>query len=205
MSLKILGVINVKTVDARNVLCPKPLIMSKSALNEMKAGEQLLIILDDKTACDNVKRFLNLSGCEISEEQNDSEFRLSVTVKEKTQTDQSQPALVSKPVVAISSSVMGQGSDELGKILIQALINTIESLEVKPSAIVFYNSGVFLTCDDSPVISTLKTLESSGINILVCGTCLDYFELKSKCSAGKISNMFEILTVLSESGCVIKP
>ena len=32
-----------------------------------------------------------------------------------------------------------------------------------------------------------------GVEVLVCGTCLDYFGLKDKVAVGTVSNMYEIL------------
>jgi selenium metabolism protein YedF len=100
---------------------------------------------------------------------------------------------------------MGHGSEELGRILIQACINTISSLEPQPSAVIFYNGGVEFACEGSPVLSALEEIEKKGIKILVCGTCLDYFSLKEKRKVGVASNMFEILSTLAAAGHIINP
>jgi len=100
---------------------------------------------------------------------------------------------------------MGTGPADLGQILIQGCINTIKEVEPLPTALVFYNSGVKLTVDGSPVLQTLQDLEKSGVKILVCGTCANYFQIKDQVKAGIISNMYAILETLSQTGHIIYP
>ena len=100
---------------------------------------------------------------------------------------------------------MGAGPAELGQILVQGCINTIKEVAPAPTALVFYNSGVKLTVDTSPVLQSLRELESSGVKILVCGTCANYFQIKDQVGVGIISNMYAILEALSQAGHVIYP
>ena len=100
---------------------------------------------------------------------------------------------------------MGRGSDELGEILVQALINIIEEVAPLPSHLVFYNSGIFLTCAGSPLIDALGRLEKKGVVILVCGTCVEHFDKKRDVRVGTISNMYTILETMTEAGHIIQP
>ena len=100
---------------------------------------------------------------------------------------------------------MGEGENELGEILIKAFINTIAEVSPLPGAIVFYNSGIFLTVEGSAVLESLQQLEKSGVKILVCGTCLEYYQKKEHIRAGIISNMYTILETLSSAKHIISP
>ena len=100
---------------------------------------------------------------------------------------------------------MGTGPDELGSILIKAFVNTIKETKPLPKKIIFYNSGILLTAEGSPLIASLNELEKSGVAILVCGTCVNYFNKQNLIRAGIISNMYTILEALTEADKVIKP
>lgn len=108
-------------------------------------------------------------------------------------------------VIAFKKNKMGGGSDELGETLIKAYINSLLELDSQPSTIVFYNSGVKLACHDSGVEKALAELESRSINLLLCGTCVNYFDLKSSLAAGKISNMYTISETLAQASHVVYP
>ncbi|NTW33117.1 MAG: sulfurtransferase-like selenium metabolism protein YedF, partial [Bacteroidetes bacterium] len=108
-------------------------------------------------------------------------------------------------VVAVQRNRLGDGAEELGLILIKGFINTLPETTLKPKTIIFLNSGIFLALNDSPVIDSLRKLEHSGVEVLTCGTCLDYYQKKDKLGVGKVSNMYEILERLSNTGNVIYP
>jgi selenium metabolism protein YedF len=106
-------------------------------------------------------------------------------------------------VMTIKRNRMGDGAEELGEILIKAAINTIPEMDVKPGKMIFLNSGIFMTLHESPVIESLKKIEQSGVEILVCGTCLDYYQKKNELGVGRISNMYDILESMSSADKVI--
>lgn len=108
-------------------------------------------------------------------------------------------------VIVISENKMGRGNEELGTVLIKAFLHTIAGQAPKPDVIIFYNTGVKLTVQGSDVLEDLKQLESEGVQILVCGTCLNYFEIKDKLSAGIISNMYDIVETMSSAGRLLTP
>ena len=99
---------------------------------------------------------------------------------------------------------MGHGNDELGAVLMKAFIHTAKELEVGPDVMVFYNTGVKLAAEGSDVLDDLKELEKKGVRILVCGTCVNYFNLTGKV-AGVVSNMYDIAGTLSQSGRTVRP
>jgi selenium metabolism protein YedF len=100
---------------------------------------------------------------------------------------------------------MGRGNDDLGRILMKAFIHTIIDLDTMPDIMVFYNTGVRLTAADSDVIDDLKSLEAKGVVMLVCGTCVNYFEIKDRTAVGSISNMYDIAGTLSCAGRIVTP
>ena len=115
------------------------------------------------------------------------------------------PETSAKSVINISSNKMGAGDDDLGDILMQSFINTLIQLVPLPSTIILYNAGVLLCTKDSPVLDSLNALETKGVNILLCGTCVDFYNIKDNIAAGKISNMYTIVETLNNSDKIINP
>ena len=200
------------TVDARGELCPKPLIMTKKQLSQTGVDETFVVLIDNETSKENVERFLTDNSLLFQTSREADVYSILVT---KTRTKLSHPAAedycrpaagpAARPVYCFTSEQMGSGSAELGQILVQGCINTIKEVAPIPTALVFYNSGVKLTVDASPVLQSLRELESSGVKILVCGTCANYFQIKDQVGVGIISNMYAILETLSQAGHVIYP
>ncbi|MFP4417104.1 MAG: sulfurtransferase-like selenium metabolism protein YedF [Fibrobacterota bacterium] len=201
---------NKKIVDARGMLCPKPLIMTKKALNELAVNQTMIVQIDNETSKQNVERFLNDNHMETEVLENNGFFELHVTKREQQLASPDAESYCtpepSKPhVVAVGSDVMGMGDHDLGEILMKAFINTLHEVSPLPGAVVFYNRGIFLALENSPVIDSLKKLHQKGVTILVCGTCADYFDKKSSVKVGITSNMYTILETMTQAGHVIKP
>ena len=106
--------------------------------------------------------------------------------------------------VVFASDRMGDGDPELGAILMRAFCQTIVQVQA-PQKLLFYNRGVLLTLDDSPVLHELKGLEEMGVGLLVCGTCLDFYKVRDRLAVGQVSNMFSILEAQMAAGRIIKP
>jgi selenium metabolism protein YedF len=107
-------------------------------------------------------------------------------------------------VVFIESDSIGRGSEELGRILMRSFLHTLAEAEFTPAKIILVNGGVKLACEESEVLGDLSALSRQGVEVLCCGTCLDYFGLKSELQVGRISNMYEILSSLAQAGKVLK-
>jgi selenium metabolism protein YedF len=200
-----------KTVDARGMVCPQPLILAKKAVNGLEAGGTAQLLVDNETSKQNVERFCKDNGVEVRSVQNGGVFTMTMkkVKKEAIAADEKAycaPEPVKKPhVVVFRSSTMGNGPEELGGILLKAFVNTLKEVKPLPSHLIFYNSGVNLVVEGSPLIEPVKDLEKLGVTVLVCGTCLDYFNLKSKLKAGAVSNMFTILETITNAGLVVTP
>ncbi len=199
-----------KTVDARGLPCPKPIIIAKKAINE---GEPFTELIDNETSKDNVERFLSDNGISFTTIENDGVFSISVSPggEPLTNTDAEtyygipSASQKNKTVVCIKSQNMGTGNDELGTLLMKGFVNTLVQMEPLPEKIILYNSGVRLAVGDNPVSGPLKELHSAGVTVLVCGTCADFFEIKDRVAVGTISNMYEIVESLHSASKVIYP
>ena len=108
-------------------------------------------------------------------------------------------------VVVISADHMGEGDEELGKILIKGFIYALTEQDVLPQTILFYNGGAKLTCEESPTLEDLKSLEAQGVEILTCGTCLNHYGLTDKLQVGSVTNMYVIAEKMTQAGNIVKP
>lgn len=198
-----------KTVDARGQLCPKPLILTKKALAEIKPGETVVVLIDNETSRQNIERFCSDNGAICSTVTEGNIFKLTVEKNQKTNTQAAAEKYCSTPaarhVICITDNKMGKGSDELGTILIKGFVNTIKEIAPLPEAIILYNNGIHLAAADSPLLLPLQELEKMGVTIMVCGTCADYFNKKEQLKVGTVSNMYAILQVLTRAGHIIYP
>lgn len=193
-----------KVVDARGKLCPQPVIMTKK---EVDAGEnEITVIVDNETSKENVIKFgkkleynvsLTLEGDGIYIRL----YKNNLTSCEKATELAANDSIKrqEKKGYVIGSDLLGKGSDDLGKILMKSFIYTLSETKPLPSFLIFLNSGVKLTTSDSEVLEELKKLENEKVNIVSCGTCLDFFEIKGKLAVGKISNMYDIVEILANS------
>ena len=200
-----------KTVDARGLVCPQPLILAKKALNGLEAGGTVRLLVDNETSNQNIERFCKDNGVEVTVVRNGGVFTMTMKKlkKEAIAADEKvycAPESVKKPhVVVLRSETMGNGPAELGAVLMKAFVNTIKEIKPLPSHLVFYNTGVNCVVEGSALLGPLSELEAMGIKILACGTCLDYFNLKSKLKVGAVSNMYTILETITNAGHVVTP
>ena len=100
---------------------------------------------------------------------------------------------------------MGEGNEELGKVLIKGFIFALTQLEELPKTILFYNGGAKITAEGSESLEDLKTLEAQGVEIMTCGTCLDYYGLKEKLQVGTVTNMYSIVETMNHADKIIRP
>lgn len=195
-------------IDARGLACPQPVILTRK---KMKEYDQLVVLVDNSTAVENLTRLATGSGWNVSSSVSGSDFE--VTMSGTVQSDASNVNNTVEElccgnnsfIAVISSDVMGQGDNELGVLLMKAFIHTLASFDDLPAGVLFYNSGVRLAAEGSDVLDDLAVLENSGCEILVCGTCVNYFGLGEKIKAGKISNMFDIVESMKNSAKIIRP
>ena len=195
-------------LNCKGLACPAPVLKTKEAI-ERKQPEKITVIVDNPAARENVKRILEKSGyiCEINELEN--EFTVSGILKGEGIEQESCPVCLSDAsqtkrfLVLIGTNKLGSGSDELSEKLMINFISTLKEMLPNLWRIVFLNSGVFLTTQDSKVISTLKELEERGVSILVCGTCLNFYGIMDQKEIGETTNMLDIVTSMEIADKVI--
>jgi selenium metabolism protein YedF len=193
-----------KVVDARGLACPQPVILTRNALQESDA---VTTIVDNETAKSNVSRMAAKQGCQVGAEEREDGIYVHLTKGEQP-VEETAPQPLAAPaggplVLAVPSDIMGRGDEELGGILVRAFFHTLGEVEPLPQTLIFFNSGVKLVVEGSPVVEDLQALEARGIEILACGTCLGYYELKDKVAVGEVSNMYTIAETLLSAGKVV--
>lgn len=191
-------------VDARGQACPKPVIMTKKELDNIEEGV-VVTIVDNEVAKNNVSKLAKSLGYEYKvEDKGENEYVITIVKGEGEVKEENTPTVQrGNKVVVFSSRTMGKGSEELGEILIKSFIYTLTESTPYPSTMIFYNGGVYLTCEGSPVLEDLKKLEKEGVEIISCGTCLDYYNLKDKLQVGEISNMYTIYDKMRNAANII--
>jgi selenium metabolism protein YedF len=210
-------------VNAIGDTCPIPVVKAKNAIKELNGAGQVEVLVDNEIAVQNLTKMAQQKGYKISSEKlEDNTYKVVFTIENNNKenhdnnTDNTsnttedeaitcQPDKRANTVVQITSSTMGTGNDELGAVLIKGFIYALSQQDTLPQTILFYNGGAKLTCEDSPALEDLKSMEAQGVEILTCGTCLDYYGLKDKLQVGSVTNMYVIVEKLEAAGKVIRP
>ena len=195
-----------RKVDARNLACPKPVLLTKEAISD-EAVDAIEVLVDNLAALENVKRFATNFGFEIVKvETVGKDFHIFAKRAESTVDDSSfdvneYPCPVPQPkqgkTIFFNSEFLGVGADELGALLMKAFIFTLNEVNNLPARLIFMNSGVKLCVEGAITLENLQQLEAKGVDFLVCGTCLDFYKLTDKLRVGKISNMYDIAEYLT--------
>jgi selenium metabolism protein YedF len=195
---------SMKIVDCSGKTCPLPVVETKRVLEEDMTLGEIVVLVDNPVSCENVMRFLESQGFSVTSMDEDGKFRIEGT---RSGAGPAAPAAggARRLLVFIDGETMGRGSDELGQILMRSFILTLKELNPLPWRIIFVNSGVKLAVESSPLVVALQDLTHLGVEILSCGTCLDYYRLKEKLRVGRVSNMYEIASSFLEATNVIKP
>lgn len=204
-----------KTVDTRGLTCPAPLIKTRQGLNEAAPDETVQIIIDNRTSLGNVRRYLSDNKLSFTVKEEGEIAVVTVTRGEKPElsANETQYCETTAPasggrrntVVAITSERMGMGDDELGTRLMISFFRTLVMLEPVPASVVFYNAGVKMALDDSPVLRHIKELTEKGTGIYLCTTCINHFGIKDRLPVGSFSDMYQILNILNDADHIIRP
>jgi len=189
-----------KTVDARGLACPKPVLLTSEALEE---ADRVITIVDNEAARQNVSRLAQSRGCTVTVEQKGDGIYLTLA-KREAQKAREELSAASGVVLFIASDILGRGDNvELGSLLMHSFLNTLAALTSRPESIIFMNNGVKLVTESSAVLGEIKQLEGQGIEILACGTCLSRLELMDKIAVGQVSNMYTLADTLLKAKKVV--
>lgn len=202
---------NIVKVNAIGDNCPIPVVKAKKAIEGLTESAIVEISVGNEIAVQNVTKMINQKNLESTcEKVGENHYVIKVQcgdVVESEATKEAVTAIVKeeKMIVVLSSDKMGEGDEELGKVLIKGFIYAITQLDKYPKAVLLYNSGVKLSSEGSDSIEDLKMLEEHGVEILSCGTCLNFYNLQDKLQVGKVTNMYSIVEELSEATNIIRP
>ncbi|MCT4595231.1 MAG: sulfurtransferase-like selenium metabolism protein YedF [Anaeromicrobium sp.] len=182
-------------IDARGLQCPKPVIETKKVLDELQDGS-IITIVDNEVAMKNVSKLAQSMAYNVEVKQIESDYHINIYKGSMEPVMTISKNTNNETVILIGNETLGQGAEELGKILMKGYIYTITEYDPYPKSILFINSGVKLTIEGSEVIDYLRALEKEGVEILSCGTCLDYYKIKDKLAVGGVTNMYTIVDTL---------
>lgn len=189
------------TIDCRNMACPAPVITVKKALLEQT---ELRVLLDDGAPRENVTRFARNRGFQVQEEQDGGNCALTISAGATSVPPGEAPARQGNRIILITSDLLGDGPQELGRLLMKNFIHTLLETRDTPAQIFFMNRGVLLTTEGSDVLEALEKIAGMGVEIFSCGLCLDFFDLKSKLKVGGTTNMLTTVESLLSAAQVVK-
>jgi len=189
-------------IDCKGLQCPMPVVKTKKYFDSVESGESTIIV-DNLVAKNNVVKLAEGSGYKSIVEEKEDLYFIKIT-KEKCEVVNTEIKDEKKFTLLVSTDKLGFGDDKLGDMLMKSYIFALSEADLIPNDLLFINGGVKLTIEDSPVLDSLKKLISRGTNILVCGTCLDFFDIKDKLSIGEITNMYTIVELMNNADNTIK-
>jgi selenium metabolism protein YedF len=195
-----------REIDARGLACPAPVLQTKAALQEYSPSE-LRVVVDNAASQQNVQRFLESQGFQTDLKQVGSDYLVTGSLgsipAERPQPTPAPSSAAKKIMVMCATDRIGFGDDALGMKLMANFLRTLKELGDELWRLVFVNNGVQLTIDGSEVLEDLKGYEKKGLKILVCGTCLDHFDLLERKQVGETTNMLDIVTAMQLADKVI--
>ncbi len=204
-------------VDARGDACPIPIVKTKDAVRSLNGPGVVQTLVDNEIAVQNLTKMARQKGYGVCSEALGADgFQVTLTVGEDAvgSSGPEDPAQESCPVrpagqrtvvVVVKSDRMGEGSEALGKTLLKGFLYALTQQDLPPRTLLFYNGGASLTCEGSPSLEDLQVLEAQGVEILTCGTCLDFYGLTGHLRVGEVTNMYAIAEKLTGAGLVVEP
>jgi selenium metabolism protein YedF len=202
-----------QTLNFVGKACPIPVIETKKALYGLKSEDALEVLVDNSVAVQNLSKLATQKKLTImTEKKEDNLYQVVLTLNDTTQLRETSDSVSCIPdagsgptVVVLSSDKMGEGDEKLGHVLMKGFIYALSELEELPDTVLMYNNGVKLAVEGSEALADLKLMESQGVEIYSCGTCLNHYQLTERLGVGTITNMYTIVEKLSGARKVIKP
>lgn len=197
-------------VDARGDACPIPVVRTRQAIAQLAGPGSVETLVDNEIAVQNLTKMAGQKGYGARSEQlGPDHYRVVLTVGDAPAAAPECPACAPMEfggaVVVVSADHMGEGDDRLGKTLLKSFLYALTQQEARPSAILFYNGGARLTCAGSDSLEDLRQLEAGGVEILTCGTCLNFYGLSEKLAVGGVTNMYEIVERQMKAARLVRP
>lgn len=202
---------NIVKVNAIGDNCPIPVVKTKKALDNLEGPAIVEVDVDNEIAVQNINKMVNQKNLTSSVDKvGENHYVVKIQSGEITIPQSNNEVVVTvekeeKMILVLSSDKMGEGDEELGKVLIKGFLYAVTQLDKLPKSVLLYNSGVKLAAHGSDSLEDLKNLEENGVEILSCGTCLNFYELSDKLGVGKVTNMYSIVEELSSATNVMRP
>lgn len=199
------------TVEARGEQCPIPVVKTLKVINEMKAPDTIETHVDNETAVQNLTKLAESKNFKVKSEKIDEKHFVVTMEAAPAEAPAAEAVPTCLPdrrgntVYAFGSNCMGLGNDELGATLMKGFIYAVSQLDELPKTMLFYNSGAKLTVEGSASLEDLKSLQAQGVEILTCGTCLNFYGLSEKLAVGEVTNMYAIVEKLNGASHIVKP
>ena len=203
-----------KIIDCKGMACPLPVVNAKKAAEELANGDCLIVLVDNEIAVQNLTRFGEHKGFTVSAEKKaEHEYAVTMNISGETKAQEAVEENITCEVdtrrkgmlVVLSANTMGTGDPKLGTSLMKAFVFALTKQDQLPDTILCYNTGAYLTCEGADTLEDLKLLESEGVTILSCGTCLDFYGIKEKLAVGGVTNMYDIVERMENAAQIIKP
>ena len=207
-------------VDAMGDTCPIPVVKTKNAIKELKGSGEVQTLVDNEIAVQNLTKMANQKGYGVkSQKLGEGKYEVTITISDgnadaitTTGDSAEEEQIVCYPdarkkntVVVLASATMGAGNEELGEILMKGFIYALSQQEELPATILLYNGGATISCEESPSLEDLRSLEAQGVEILTCGTCLNHYGLTDKLKVGDVTNMYVIAEKMTQADLIVKP
>ena len=207
-------------VDAMGDTSPIPVVKTKNAIKELKGSGEVQTLVDNEIAVQNLTKMANQKGYGVkSQKLGEGKYEVTMTISDgnadaiaTTGDSAEEEQIVCYPdarkkntVVVLASATMGAGDEELGEILMKGFIYALSQQEELPTTILLYNGGAKISCEESPSLEDLRSLEAQGVEILTCGTCLNHYGLTDKLKVGDVTNMYVIAEKMTQADLIVKP
>ena len=200
-----------KVIDARGKACPMPVVLAKQ---QMDAGEDTFTIqVDNTVAVQNLQRLADSQGFRTTVEGSGAEYVIAFHRAPGATAPAQGAAAAANPAAPaaraedwalyIARETMGEGDPELGRNLARMCLYALTQSTHLPRWILCLNGGVKLATVDEQAAGHLRELAEKGVEVLVCGTCLNYYGLTEQLKAGRVSNLYELLEKLQQAGKVV--
>ena len=202
-------------VNAMGDACPIPVVKTKNAIRELHGPGVVQTLVDNEIAVQNLTKMAQQKGYGVQSTQlAPRQYQVTLTIGEGAPVPAADepevcpaaaPGALLNTVVVISAAAMGTGDDALGRTLLKGFLYALSQQDTPPQTLLFYNGGAALTCKGSPSLDDLRSLAAQGVEILTCGTCLNFYGLTDQLQVGEVSNMYTIVEKMTGADRLVKP
>ena len=195
-------------LDCKGHPCPQPVLKTRAYILAHPEAETFSVVVDNRASAENVMRFLESQGFQSRLEESSNEFVITayqsctVSAPETSALQKAAPD-ATQTLVVIVNDVIGNGDRELGAKLMLNFLKTLSEMGESLWRIILLNDGVRLSIEGAETLPVLQQLASDGVSILVCGTCLNYYQLLEKKQVGETTNMLDVVTSMQLAAKII--